>query len=70
MAWRIKDTLQVCRAYGCTASWRSDIQEYRICPRGSGEEQAYYTDDAEDAMLTAVEMASHIGKYAECHAVA
>lgn len=52
---RVSDVFSGIRALG-TISVRRFEGEWRIVPHSQGEPQAYYTDDNEDALCTAVRM--------------
>jgi hypothetical protein len=42
--------------HGTVVSYSADTREYRVNLRGGNEATAYYTDDHEDAVATAVQM--------------
>ena len=58
----IKETLKRIRALGLTAAFDSALQEFRIDYRNAEQDTAYFTDDREDAMATALHMAKGIGR--------
>lgn len=55
-------TKEAIKATGCAAWYRDG--EWRVVPPGGGEEQAYYTTDAEDAVDTAKAMTREPGQTA------
>jgi hypothetical protein len=56
-ALTIAATLKAIRSLGATVSWRAEWKEFRVSLPGLTPERAeaiaYYTSDAEDALLTA-----------------
>jgi hypothetical protein len=55
---RVADAFAAIRAVGMTARYRDG--EWRVCPKGGKEAEAYYTNDPEDAVGTAKLMARGI----------
>ena len=55
----VQRALAVIRATGCTATYNSADREFRVTPPGrKAPAQTYYTDDARDAVETAIAMTS------------
>lgn len=57
MALAIKETIRRVKLIeGMTARWIADAKEYRVNYKDGDEQSAYYTDDAIDAISTALQM--------------
>ena len=59
MKLTVQQTLQAIKAIPSMTARRTQYGEYCVNVRGLGEDTAYYTEDAEDAIDTARAMAKH-----------
>lgn len=55
----IKQVLKTIREMGLTATWNTYVQEFHINYKNGSEETAYYTQDKDDAIGTAIAMANN-----------
>ncbi len=53
-AFTLSEAKARAQIYSCSLTKRDN--EYRVCPYGGTEEQAYYTDCIEDAVMSAAMM--------------
>lgn len=59
----IKHVCTTVRAMGLTCVWLGQTKEFRVNILGAGDGPAYYTNDGEDAILTARAMIKHRPAY-------